>query len=1191
MSFFTQIALDILIVCSGTSDSWHWKATEAVAATSDSAAAAPSEGPAPAAAKAPRAHGSKPQRKRVAKLRPALGGPIPPQLLTAILRDAKTVPQLTRHVYRYGPQFNHRHVGCCLNRLAKAMDATEPGRGGGLTEGAQELLLSLDRMLAERAAACTARELCNALWVWAKLGHVPEPATWAAVRRALFGEEARSEGAEAEGREGAADADAGAETGPARSQPIGPACCDFAGGSPGFQADGVDGRAGLRSGDDRPPAPVGLPSAVPSLSGATPQGLSNAAWALARLGCTDRFAWLRIAEHSLRMLPSYSPYDISNTAYAFAAARQQKAHPTHVALMEALAAAAVAQIGSFCPQDLSNMLWAYARGGMPQPALFAAASPAVRRTLPGFSHAGMVQVLWAYATLRVRDAALLGDLARAMLPQLPRLDARNLALLTWALARLVVSGSVAASAAAAAATAGADDGGAAGTGGRLSDMPLGNYPFSLALAARVRAGFKDPLAKYYEQGGSATAAAAAAAAATATVEAFGTSSPSPPPSGDEEARLGEATEGDRTAAFAWSARAAVLPEVELDLPSDSEFEAGAAALLVEAHADAAAEAAVAPSGAVGAADAYDASTYPTGMAAAAASMAQPQVNAAAAASAAAEAVLAHAPPQLLSSITSSALSRLDSLDTRHLTVLIWSMTSLGNADPALFATAAAVLTRRLRSPRGVSPPCLSHIAWSYAVVGHYDADLYDALAAAARQAAGGWRPSDVSLAVANVLWALGRAGHYDPQVFASASRVVLAAALDGVASGAGAGGVNQLALVMLACAFVGHDDPELYAGVAAAVRGAGAASMRDSSLANICWSMAVLDHRDLGLLAELFRDVAERRAEVIGARGCTQLFHCCLWLQDLVPGGSELVDLLPPRVLQVGRAAFLQLAKDPSISDFQSQVFRALESLGLRPAMELKTPDRLFSLDSVIQLGGVSLAVESNGPQHYLRTHPKAFSGSSRLRHALLRHRGFHLTHINWRQWEALGGDTARQRLFLRGLLAEAAERLALQVPRELLTPTAEEQEAEEWARGAPGAAAQRMAAAERARAMGTAGGEAGRVPVRPPAASTEPERGNPVAAGVLADGGGMESEATSDERGRGHQALQEREQAGFGEAPRSQSRGAGQVAGSQHGSRELRPRPPPLAVGPMPKQLMTVRAEAGRAEARVERLGEGRNA
>ncbi len=45
-------------------------------------------------------------------------------------------------------------------------------------------------------------------------------------------------------------------------------------------------------------------------------------------------------------------------------------------------------------------------------------------------------------------------------------------------------------------------------------------------------------------------------------------------------------------------------------------------------------------------------------------------------------------------------------------------------------------------------------------------------------------------------------------------------------------------------------------------------------------------------------------------------------LQDLVPGGGEVVSLLPPEMLAVGRSNFLELAKDSNVSDFQALVFK-----------------------------------------------------------------------------------------------------------------------------------------------------------------------------------------------------------------------------------------------------------------------------
>ncbi|GLI61903.1 hypothetical protein VaNZ11_004423, partial [Volvox africanus] len=146
--------------------------------------------------------------------------------------------------------------------------------------------------------------------------------------------------------------------------------------------------------------------------------------------------------------------------------------------------------------------------------------------------------------------------------------------------------------------------------------------------------------------------------------------------------------------------------------------------------------------------------------------------------------------------------------------------------------------------------------------------------------------------------------------------------------------------------------------------------------------------------------------------------------QDLVPGGSQVVALLPRDVREVGRANFMELAKDPYVSDFQAYVFNALDSMRLSPSLETKTSDQLFSLDVAVSLGGdtgeaVRVAVEANGPQHYLRTHPTALEGSTLLRSRLLRARGWAPLHVHWREWQNLGGDVLRQRRYLRAKLRE----------------------------------------------------------------------------------------------------------------------------------------------------------------------------
>ncbi|PNH12317.1 hypothetical protein TSOC_000811 [Tetrabaena socialis] len=755
----------------------------------------------------------------------APGARILPAKLTSILRIASTVSGLEGCIARWGGDFNFRHVSCCLNRLAKAADVFAPEQQPRV----QQLLGRLDSMLLQHVGDCTARELCNALWVWAKLAHVPAPATWEAVRSALFG------------AGGDADAGPGANTPPGT-----PA----AGAQALAGAHGVQGGGGGGAGAPQPSraaaagtaaAPSPSPPHAGLIASTNPQGLVNAAWALAKLGCADALAWRRLSRHALATIDGFSPYDISNLAYALVSARQQDATPAAHALMTALASAAVQRIDMFCPQDLANILWAYARAELPQPALFAAAAPAVRQTLPGFSHAGVAQVMWAFATLRVNDMALLAAMAREMQPRLQTMDSRNLSLIAWSLARVAVAGTAGSAATLRAAAAGRE-----GAGCERS----------------IRASLASRVPGHCSGGGGLAAGAPAAAAVAAAAVAGGDGG-----SGREDVLVagdGESGGGGGGVFAPWAAREAMAGIMDLELPADLDeaiVVANVAAVVRGAHSN----------------------KLPYGSAASAAA-ALPGVEASAAAGAAAvEAARAQLPPSFLPALSDTLLGRLHSLESRYLTVVLWSMATLGHPDARLFEAAAAVLTRRLREadPAGFAPPGVAHTAWSYAAVRHYDAGLYDALGeaalrmarAAAAAAPGALPATEVSLSLANVLWALGSAGHYHPELFREAPRVVLAAVA------AHAECANQLALVMLGCAYTRHPDAEVYGELAGLMRVLGPRAFSDASLSNICWSLAMVDHRDLPLLAELFSDLAARRADTFGARGCTQLFQCCMWLQ------------------------------------------------------------------------------------------------------------------------------------------------------------------------------------------------------------------------------------------------------------------------------------------------------------------------
>ena len=107
-------------------------------------------------------------------------------------------------------------------------------------------------------------------------------------------------------------------------------------------------------------------------------------------------------------------------------------------------------------------------------------------------------------------------------------------------------------------------------------------------------------------------------------------------------------------------------------------------------------------------------------------------------------------------------------------------------------------------------------------------------------------------------------------------------------------------------------------------------------------------------------------------------------------------------------------------SKMQRQVHSALAALGLEPLEEVRT-EQGYSLDAVVELDGRDVAVEFDGPSHFVGQ-TEAPTGSTMLKRRQLHAAGWPLLVVPYWEWNELdnGGDKARVDEYLMGGLREA---------------------------------------------------------------------------------------------------------------------------------------------------------------------------
>jgi hypothetical protein len=164
---------------------------------------------------------------------------------------------------------------------------------------------------------------------------------------------------------------------------------------------------------------------------------------------------------------------------------------------------------------------------------------------------------------------------------------------------------------------------------------------------------------------------------------------------------------------------------------------------------------------------------------------------------------------------------------------------------------------------------------------------------------------------------------------------------------------------------------------------------------NLCWAAVVLD------LRRHVPDVLQLAAacsplwDSMEAEDLQQLYQAHLWLLDcqLPSAGQGLAGCLTRQQLQQCQHSWEQqlATKTAQPSQLQRSVFAALQRLPgstwqQAPAMEQRTPDGAYSIDitAVMAAGGLQLAVEVEGPWHFLRQPRRAADGRTRCRNRAL---------------------------------------------------------------------------------------------------------------------------------------------------------------------------------------------------------------
>lgn len=128
-------------------------------------------------------------------------------------------------------------------------------------------------------------------------------------------------------------------------------------------------------------------------------------------------------------LGSLTPQDLSNAAWALT-----KLGILHVRMFATLSEHIARTIGEFGPVNLSMTLWAFARGGFLDEKLFRAAVVEVHRQLPNFQPQQIANTAWAMAKSGFVDAEIFDSIANLTVQKLSDFQPMNYSMLVYSFA-------------------------------------------------------------------------------------------------------------------------------------------------------------------------------------------------------------------------------------------------------------------------------------------------------------------------------------------------------------------------------------------------------------------------------------------------------------------------------------------------------------------------------------------------------------------------------------------------------------------------------------------------------------------------------------------------------------------------------------------------------------------------------------
>ena len=325
-----------------------------------------------------------------------------------------------------------------------------------------------------------------------------------------------------------------------------------------------------------------------------------------------------------------------------------------------------------------------------------------------------------------------------------------------------------------------------------------------------------------------------------------------------------------------------------------------------------------------------------------------------------------------------AIKDLSAFLPQHFSNIVWSYATAGEPHPKLYKKLANHIAS-LDNLNRFNPQAFSNILWAYATSGESNPKLFDKFGdhIVAMKDLGLFKPQELS----NIVWAFATSGESHPLLFQKLAVVVIARSKDFNSQG------PAVKSVLIQCS--------------------------SQALANIAWAYAVANINDPLLFNTDFVDVCQAKANDFGMEGYFQLHQWQLW-QDEIKSGIN----LPPALREKCRQAFISRLPEPS--RFQHDVIFELSSIGMSPKEEVLTPSG-YRLDALVEVNGVKVGIEVDGPSHFINQQP---TGSTLLKRRQVNNLDdIRIESVPYWEWNKLGRDSAKKQEYLCSKLDVSSHR------------------------------------------------------------------------------------------------------------------------------------------------------------------------